>query len=88
METWMKADIFFFVTTACVAIVSIAIVVLIIRIVTLVGALKRLVKMFSESVDSVSEEARDLLDRIKANPFFNMLFPAAHRSRSTKRKKK
>lgn len=82
----MKADIFFFVTTACVAAVSIAVVVLIIRIVTLVGALKRLVKMFSESVDSVSEEARDLLDRIKANTFFNMLFPA--QSRSTKRKKK
>lgn len=86
METWMKADIFFFVTTACVAVVSIAVVVLIIRIVTLVGALKRLVKMFSESVDSVSEEARDLLDRIKANTFFNMLFPT--QSRSTKRKKK
>lgn len=82
----MKADIFFFVTTACVAVLSIAIVVLIIRVVTLVGALKRLVKMFSESVDSVSEEARDLLDRIKANPFFNMLFPV--HSRSTKRKKK
>lgn len=74
MDTFMKADIFFFVTTIAVVVVSIGIIV---SLYYIVGAFKRL-EGFVESIESntkdASAEVKEMVEDFKGSFVYNFLF--------------
>ncbi|MDB5254048.1 MAG: hypothetical protein JWL80_114 [Parcubacteria group bacterium] len=74
MDTFMKADIFFFVTTIAVVVVSIGIIV---SLYYIVGAVRRL-EAFAESIESnmkdASAEVKETIEDFKDSFVYNFLF--------------
>lgn len=85
METIMKADIFFFVTTVCVLAVSVFVVILLIRLTTFMKTLTTLSNELKDKAGSIGEEAEEMLERIRESFVFQLLFG---RKKSKSKKKK
>jgi uncharacterized membrane protein len=84
METLVKADIFFFVTTIAVIILT---VFLSICFYYLAGALRNLrdiTQTLKEGVDRAEERVEEFIERIEDNAVFRFIFGSR---RTTKKKK-
>lgn len=85
MDTFMKADIFFFVTTLAVVFISIFIIIAIVYFIRFLGACRRLTETLEEKAGELSEEAEEFLERIKGAWLFNLLFPPKKRQKKEKK---
>ncbi len=85
METLMKADIFFFVTTICVVAVAVAIIYLIIRLSSFMQTLENLAEELKDKAGDIGEEAEEMLERIKDSFVFRLIF-GAKKTKSRKKK--
>lgn len=74
MESIMKADIFFFVTTICVVGVAASIIYLVIRLSSFMKMLERLAEELKDKAGDIGEEAEEMLERIKDSFVFRLLF--------------
>ncbi len=82
----MKADIFFFVTTICVVLISGAIIYLLIRASAFMTSLRELADKLKEKADDVGQEAEELLERMEDSLIFRLVFGG--RKKSTRKKKR
>ncbi len=82
MDTLMQANIFFFITSLAVVVVSFFLVLLLIRLRSLFKSLNNLVDKANNTADFVSDEAKDLISDIKESSVFRFLFPKQKKRRS------
>lgn len=75
METLVQANIFFFITSIAVLVISFFLVVLLIKLRRLVSSVNTLVEKLKNTSDFMGEEAKDLIDDIKQSPIFRFMFP-------------
>lgn len=86
METFLKADIFFFVTTICAIIVTVLVSICLFY---LSGALKNLrdiTETLKAGVDKAEERVEEFIERVEDNPIFRFVFGG--RKTTKKRKTK
>ncbi len=69
MDEFLKLDIFFFVTTIAVVIITALLAILIIYLVKISKDVKYITKKAREEADLISEDLSDLRDDIKAKGF-------------------
>ncbi len=75
METLVQANIFFFITSIAVLVISFFVIVLLIKLRRLVSSVNALVEKLKNTSDYMGEEAKDLIDDIKQSPIFRFMFP-------------
>lgn len=76
----MKADVFFFVTTIAVVVVSIGILVALYYIVSAVRRLESFADKIESSMKDASAEVREMADDLKDSFVYNFLFKKKRRS--------
>ena len=81
----MKADIFFFVTTICVVLISGAIVYLLVRASELMRSMRQLADKLKEKAEDVGQEAEELIERMQDSFIVRLLFAGSKKSRRKKR---
>ncbi len=74
METLVKADIFFFVTTIAVVLVSIFLGVALYYAIVALRKIRELCDMVEKNIDTTNEELKGIISRIKESFLFNLLF--------------
>lgn len=74
METLAKADIFFFVTTIAVVVVSIFLIILLTYTIFALRRLRRIVDIVEKNIDTASEEVKEIMTHIKESFLFNLVF--------------
>ncbi|MFA6273747.1 MAG: DUF948 domain-containing protein [Candidatus Paceibacterota bacterium] len=75
METVLKADIFFFVSTIAVVILAIFLAILLYYAISAFRRIKLLVKKVEGNLDNVNEEVKEIIIQIKESFLFNLFFP-------------
>ncbi len=75
MDTLIQANIFFFITSLAVIVISIGVLLLVLKIRRLVISLNELVERLKSTTDYVGDEAKDLMEDIKQSGIFRMFFP-------------
>lgn len=81
MDTYMKADIFFFISTVSTVIISLGLAVLLYYLIKAGRNLLALTEKFKEGIDGSEEFLLDLRDRLEENVIFRFLFPPTRRKR-------
>ena len=81
----MKADIFFFVTTICVVLISGALIYLLVRASDFMKSMRELADKLKEKAEDVGEEAEELIERMQDSLIFRLLFGGSKKSRRKKR---
>lgn len=74
METIMKSDIFFFVTTIAVAIFTLLGTVILLQIIRVLRDIKRAAAKLEAEVSEIGEHAETLYRRISESFLFNLIF--------------
>lgn len=88
MQTLIKADIFFFVTTICVVFISIFLIIFLAKLARLLESVRKLTDMIKDKTFDISEDAKEILERIENSFIFNLIFPKKIKSRASRRKAK
>jgi len=91
METLVKADIFFFISSIAVVVVSVSIAL---GVYYVIGAIKRFeeyaenleesLKERSEDVKGITEEVKEITDDIRESFLYNLLFKKKKKRKSSK----
>lgn len=84
METIVKADIFFFITTISVILLTIFILIGIIYVLTTVSKANKLLDMLTKEVTGTNAYIQDMLTDIRMSKVFTLFF---HRSKKTSQKR-
>ncbi len=71
----MKADIFFFVTTICVVLVSVFLIILLARLSMLMKSVRDLVEKVKDKALDVGDGMEEILERVEDSFLFNLIFP-------------
>ena len=74
MDTFMKADIFFFVTTMAVVVLTIGILWALSYIVSAVKRLEAYAERIEKKMKDASEDVKDIGEDIKESFLYNFLF--------------
>jgi hypothetical protein len=86
MDTFMKADIFFFVTTIAVALVSLGLLIMFVYVVRFMRTCNRIAKSVEERADEIGEDVGEMIEDVRESFLFRLMFPKAKRKKSGKRK--
>ena len=84
MDTVMKADIFFFITSIAVVFLSIFVII---ALYYLIRALKRFSKLsetLEDNIGDASEDIKEMTEQVKESFVFNMIFPKKRKRRTSK----
>ncbi len=85
MQTFMKADIFFFVTTIAVVVFTIAIVVFVIYLIGAVRKFDRLADTADAELKGAGKDLHGIVTDVRESRVFSFLFPRnKKRSRTAK----
>ena len=79
METFIKADIFFFISSMATILFTILVSVLLIFLIKAGKNLYALSELFKESYKGSEEFVMDLRERLENNIIFRLLFPRVRR---------
>ncbi len=74
MDTLMKANVFFFITTIAVIIFAILGIVIAVYVVRILADIKRASAKFERTMAELGEQAEALSDKIGGSFLFNMIF--------------
>lgn len=74
METIMKADIFFFVTTVAVTVFIIFFVLLSIQLMRFFNLCNRILKQIESTAGELSQDAKEMIEEIRESFIFRLLF--------------
>jgi len=74
MDTLIKADIFFFITTIAVVFVSIFFIIALYYMATAFRRMRMLFDKVEENIDTANVHVKEIIDQIKESFLFNILF--------------
>lgn len=81
MNTLIQANIFFFISSLSVLVITFFVVLLLLKLRRLVGTLNILVEKLKDAGDYVGDEAKELMEDIKQSPIFRLFFPRRKKSK-------
>jgi hypothetical protein len=81
MDTLVKADIFFFITSISVILVTLIIAFLSYKIMRAVAEIERLAQTLGENIESAGEDVKDLVLDMRDSFLFRMLFQKRRRNK-------
>jgi hypothetical protein len=84
METFMKADIFFFVTTIAVGIITIFLCVAIYYVIVGLRRFKDLADKLERGIDTAEENISETVERVTDSFLFGLLFPKKRKKKKGK----
>ncbi len=87
MESFMKADVFFFISSLSSIVLSVLAAILLLYLIGVARNLHSLTEMIKEGVENSGEFIEDLGESIKDNMFFRMLLPSSPKRRRATTKK-
>lgn len=89
MDTLAKADIFFFITSIAVVVLTVLISIVLYYFIRAGRTLHRLSEALQEKFAESNEFVAELKDRLESNPIFRLFFPSSvrHKRISAKNKK-
>lgn len=82
METLMKADIFFFVTTIAVGLVAVFLIIALCYIMRTFTRLRMLIEKVEANVHEVNIHTMEIVEQIKESTIFNFLFKKKTKKKS------
>lgn len=82
MTNLIQADIFFFVSTIGFIVIGIFLIILIILSIKTISSFLRILDRIENSLDTIGDTTRELLDDLRENVFFKMLFRPKRRSKN------
>ncbi len=74
METLAKSDIFFFITSVAVVLVTLGILIAIFYILRAVESFRKIAERAEGKVEGIEEDLKEMLLRIKESTVFHLLF--------------
>ncbi len=83
MDSFIKADIFFFISSIATVILSILISILLIYTIKAAKNLETISKTLREGLGESKEILKDLKTRVEDNVIIRLLFPTSQRKRRT-----
>lgn len=81
MDTIIHADIFFFITTIAVIVVSIFIIIALFYLIKTLRQFKRFTDAVERGLDGASDDLKEMRERIMDSFLFNLLFPRKKRKK-------
>lgn len=75
MDTLIQANIFFFITSIAVILITIMLLLLLIKLRKLVISVNDLVDKLKNATDYVGDEAKDLIEDVKQSFIWRFFFP-------------
>lgn len=81
MDTLMKADIFFFVTTIAVILLLVLLVIICIYFIKILKNFKDISDILKQSTEKVSGHIEDFSDMMMNNPLFRLFFGKKKKTR-------
>ena len=90
METLLKADIFFFISTLATVVLTVFVSILLVYLIKASKSLRNLLEVLENSFNNSEEYITDLKDRLEDNIVFRIFFPAfkKHKAKTAKKKGK
>ncbi|MEI8328195.1 MAG: hypothetical protein WCG02_03610 [Candidatus Taylorbacteria bacterium] len=85
MESLLKADIFFFISSIATIVFTILVSVLLVYLIKAGKNLYKLSEILKSSYNDSEEFITDLRDRLEENIVFRMFFPPLRKRRNSKR---
>lgn len=85
MTSLLKSDIFFFISSVATVVLTCFLVVAFVYLIRFLRLMNRVGDMIEDAAGGISEDARDMVDRVKESTIFSMFFP---KKRSKTRPKK
>lgn len=86
METFMKADIFFFVTTIAVVLVTVGIICVFFHLARFLSTCNRIARNVESKAEDIGEDAKEMIADIKESFLFRLMFPKPKKKSRAKRK--
>lgn len=83
METFMKADIFFFITTIAVVVLTIFVAITLYYVIQILANFRKISDIMRGGAENVEESIKEVSENLANNPFIKMFF-----GRKTKKKNK
>lgn len=84
MEDIVKADIFFFITSISVVLVTLFLLVVLFRFIGILNDFKSISGKLKQGVDTASDSIAELVDSVNESSFFRFIFG---KKKSTRKKK-
>lgn len=81
MDTLIKADIFFFITSIAVVLVTLIIAYVAYKIMRALSEIERLAQTLGENIENASEDVRDLVLDMRDSFLYRMLFQKRRRNK-------
>ncbi len=86
MDTLIHADIFFFITSIAVVVLTILFVIALIYFIQILVNFRDISKILKSGVNNASEKVEELLENLADNPVFRFIFGAKARKRKSSKK--
>lgn len=86
METLIKADIFFFISSLSAIIVAVFVCVLLFYLIRVIKSFSNLLEMLKGDYNDSGEYVSELRDRLESNMAFRLLFPPIQKHKKPKAK--
>jgi hypothetical protein len=86
METLLKADIFFFISTLATVVITVMAAVLLFYLIRARKSLNNLLNMLKDNLGAGEEFVSDLRERMEENVIFRTFFPPAKKSKRKTKK--
>lgn len=83
----MKANIFFFVTTICVVVVSLFLIIFLAYLARFLNTCRKIAEILKDKTADLGEEAEEFLSRVQDSFIFRLFFPSNKSKMKKKRKK-
>ncbi len=79
METLIKADIFFFITSIAVIILAVFASIVMYYLIGALRNFRALARRLEKDIGNAGEEVEEMVERVSDSFIFSMLFPKKHR---------
>ena len=86
MTPFMQSEIFFFIASIGFVMVGVVIFILVIYAIKVARSLLRIVERIESSMDDIGDATIELIEDLRNNVFFRMLFHTKKKRHSTDRK--
>lgn len=80
----MKADIFFFVTTIAVVLISIFLILVLAYVAKFIHTCNRIARNVEMKADEIGEDVGEMIQDVRESFLFRLMFPKAKKKKSSK----
>jgi uncharacterized membrane protein len=87
MEPLLKSDIFFFISSIATIVLASLLIVVFVYVIQFFHTIHRIVKRIEITTDEISDDAKEVVERVKESYLFSVLFPQKKKRTQSRTKK-